>query len=278
MTPFSHLSFLRKLTLFVLAATIFALCMTFVALTLYERSSFRQARHNELSLLASTLGQNSAASLAFNDQKTATDILAALQADPHIIAACLFDNSGRVFADYPHPRPRGYCYPPDSSSGAAHFTSNSLGWYQDVFLKGDKCGSILIVSDLKAFNRKISEYIQIESLVLVVAVLLTYLLSSRLLRIATDPILQLAQLAGRVSSEKDYSLRAPRAGADEIGILTLSFNDMLDGIQQRDAALQAAKDELEVRVHERTEALRREVGVRMHAERLSPRNAKCCAP
>jgi PAS domain S-box-containing protein len=41
---------------------------------------------------------------------------------------------------------------------------------------------------------------------------------------------------------------------------------MLDGIQQRDVALQAAKDDLEIRVHERTEALRREVGVRIHAE------------
>jgi uncharacterized membrane protein affecting hemolysin expression len=89
--------------LFVLAATVFALSTTFVALTFYERSSFRQARHNELSLLASTLGQNSAASLAFNDQKTAADILAALEADPHIIAACLFDNTGRVFAEYPLP-------------------------------------------------------------------------------------------------------------------------------------------------------------------------------
>jgi two-component system, sensor histidine kinase and response regulator len=265
-TPFSHLSFLRKLTLFVLATTVFALSMTFVALTLYERSSFRQARHNELSLLASTLGQNSAASLAFNDQKTATDILAALQVDPHIIAACLFDSAGRVFAEYPHPRPQGYCSPPSLSVGGALFTSDSLSWYQDVFLKGDKCGSIVIVTDLKAFNRKISEYIQIASLVLVVAVLLTYLLSVRLLRIATDPILHLAQIAGRVSSEKDYSLRAPLAGADEIGILTLSFNDMLDGIQQRDVALQAAKDDLEVRVHERTEALRREVGVRIQAE------------
>jgi PAS domain S-box-containing protein len=41
---------------------------------------------------------------------------------------------------------------------------------------------------------------------------------------------------------------------------------MLDGIQQRDVALQAAKDDLEIRVHERTEAVRREVGVRIHAE------------
>jgi hypothetical protein len=134
-TPFSHLSFLRKLTLFVLAATIFALSMTFVALTLYERSSFRQARHNELSLLASTLGQNSAASLAFNDQKTATDILAALQADPHSITACLFDNAGRVFADCPHPRPPGYCSAIPSSGSGAQFAANSLSWYQDVFLK-----------------------------------------------------------------------------------------------------------------------------------------------
>jgi ABC-type multidrug transport system fused ATPase/permease subunit len=175
---------LRKLTLFVLAATVFALSTTFVALTFYERSSFRQARHNELSLLASTLGQNSAASLAFNDQKTAADILAALEADPHIIAACLFDNTGRVFAEYPRPRPQGSCTPPTSSGATAHFTSNSLSWYQDVFLKGDKCGSIVIVSDLKAFDRKIAEYIQIESLVLVIAFLLTYFLSLRLLRIA----------------------------------------------------------------------------------------------
>ena len=55
MTPFSHLSFLRKLTWFVLAATVFALVTTFVALTLYESSSFRQARHNESPIRAQEL-------------------------------------------------------------------------------------------------------------------------------------------------------------------------------------------------------------------------------
>ena len=72
--------------------------------------------------------------------------------------------------------------------------------------------------------------------------------------------------AARVSSEQDYSLRAQSAGKDEIGILTLSFNDMLDGIQQRDVAMQNARDELEGRVYERTEALQKEVNERVRAE------------
>src|SRR5260370_42590958 len=41
---------------------------------------------------------------------------------------------------------------------------------------------------------------------------------------------------------------------------------MLTGIQDRDAALQGAKDQLEVRVQERTEELRNEVRERQEAE------------
>ena len=40
----------------------------------------------------------------------------------------------------------------------------------------------------------------------------------------------------------------PLGRRDEIGTLIFSFNDMLDEIQQRDAALQHAKDDLEDRV------------------------------
>src|SRR6266699_5742859 len=56
------------------------------------------------------------------------------------------------------------------------------------------------------------------------------------------------------------------AGNDEVGLLVGSFNLMLDGIQQRDAALQSAKDQLEVRVEERTEELRKEIEERKQAE------------
>jgi len=63
-------------------------------------------------------------------------------------------------------------------------------------------------------------------------------------------------------------LRAQTVGHDEIGTLIRSFNDMLDGIQQRDNALLTANDELEMRVHTRTDALRLEVNERIRAEEL----------
>jgi uncharacterized membrane protein affecting hemolysin expression len=118
------MSFQRKLTALVLAVTALALAMACLGLALYERLTFRDARTNELTLLANTLGANAAASMAFSDQQTATDILGALQTDPNIIAARLYDTSGHIFAEYVQiPLPRGHFVPPphpDAGNGRPH--------------------------------------------------------------------------------------------------------------------------------------------------------------
>jgi hypothetical protein len=82
MIAFSQHSFRRKLTLLVLGVTILALAMACLGLALYERQNGRNSTASELTLLANTLGANAAASLAFNDQKTAREMLSALSSDP----------------------------------------------------------------------------------------------------------------------------------------------------------------------------------------------------
>jgi signal transduction histidine kinase len=119
---------------------------------------------------------------------------------------------------------------------------------------------------LSELEAKLRQYAQISVLVLVVSTLITYFASSRLLRIVSSPIVQLAELAGRVSAAQNYSLRAVPRSNDETGTLVHSFNQMLDGIQQRDLALVKAKDELEARVLERTSELQQEVLERKQAE------------
>jgi signal transduction histidine kinase/DNA-binding response OmpR family regulator/HPt (histidine-containing phosphotransfer) domain-containing protein len=78
---------------------------------------------------------------------------------------------------------------------------------------------------------------------------------SRLQRFISQPIQALADAAGRVSRDKDYSLRVQVHNTDEIGRLIGSFNDMLEQIEARDGQLQRSQDELEKRVGERTSEL-----------------------
>ncbi|MGB8493460.1 MAG: response regulator [Candidatus Acidiferrum sp.] len=252
---FPNLSFRRKLTLLVVASTFSALAMTCLGLALFERNNFRNARMNELSLLANTLGANTAASLAFNDQKGAADMLAALHADPDLMVAYLYDTSGNVFAEYHRANsPQNFVAPPLQPDGA-QFNSDSLTMSQGVFLRGERNGSIVLVSALRALNRKIWQYAKISALVLVISILATFVVSIRFLRIATDPILHLAHIAERVSSEGNYSFRAPAGGKDEIGTLIRSFNDMLGDIQLRDNALQSAKEAAEAASRAKSEFL-----------------------
>jgi len=263
---FSHISFHRKLTIVVLASTVLALAMACFALTVYERRDFRNARTNELTLLANTLGTNAAASMIFSDTKTASDMLAALQTDHDIIAARLYDSAGNVFAEYVRADPaKSYTIPLLPADGVV-FTKQSVVLTRPVSLHGEREGSIVLVSDLQALNAKFWQYAQISLLVLIFAVLTTFLISSPVLHIALTPILHLAAVAEKISSAGDYSLRAQTVGDDEIGILTRSLNDMLDGIQQRDNALQTANDELEMRVLARTDALQLEVNERIRVE------------
>ncbi len=264
---FQDLSIRRKLTLLILCSSVLGLVMACVGLAAYERKSFRASTTNELSALADTLGANAAASMVFNDQKTAADILGALRTEPHILGARLYDPNRKVFAEYRRPNTGSEVGMPSWQPDGATFTPDSLVLFRSVAMNGEKAGSIAIVSDLTGFRAKIVEYTKIAAFVLLLSLLATYLVSSRLLSITTAPILKLAELAEIVSVSEDFTLRGTIQSRDEVGTLVASFNDMLERIQQRDAALQKLNAELEQRVEKRTAELSRAKDVAEEANR-----------
>jgi signal transduction histidine kinase/CheY-like chemotaxis protein len=256
---FRFSSIRQKLAAVILITSCLALALASVGFGLYLRSSYRAMMSDELAALADTLGANTAAALMFNDHKSAGEMLSALRGEKHIVAGCLYDHEGKIFAEYRRSGvPVSFVMPAWSGPGA-RFDKNSLTLSRNVNFQRENIGSIAIVSDLSALHAQLREYAKIAVIVLVLSVLLASLVSSQLLRVITSPILRLAKIAGKVSTEKDYSLRAARGGSDEVGFLVNSFNDMLGQIQQRDAAVQGANDELELRVQARTEELWKEV-------------------
>ena len=216
--------------------------------------------------LASTLGANTTASLAFSDKQSAMDILNALSAEPHVVTGCLYDKKGQFFAAYERSGAKDRCDELLVRGEEEKFESDSVTVYRPISLGTEAVGWISITSDLGALQAKIRRYTQISAVVIFVSVLATFLVSSRLIGLIIKPVVDLADTADRVTRHEDYTLRGTVQSDDEIGALVTAFNKMLDRIQERDAALQSSNNQLETRVAERTRQLQSEIDDRLLAE------------
>jgi signal transduction histidine kinase/DNA-binding response OmpR family regulator len=258
----------RKLISVILCTCVLGLSLACMAFEIYERASFRESMVSGLAENAESLGLGTEASLAFGDKAAAEEVLRTIRSEQYVMAVILYDKSGRVFAEYRRSGLGAEFKTPARRGEGTTFDSESLTLYRDIAVDGQKAGSIAIVSDLSALQSKMRQYRKISALVLLVSILVTFAISSRLVKLITQPILHLAEVTGRVSEQKNYTLRAVSNGRDEVGKLVDSFNQMLTGIQERDAALQGSKDQLEVRVQLRTQELQREVSDRERAQQL----------
>jgi len=258
----------RKLTFVMMATSLLGLSLACLCFEIYERASYRAAITSELTALSQTLGANTTASLAFSDHQSAVDILSALSAEQHIVASCVYDKNGNLFAAYQRKSSKNTCSRLATNVIGAKFEAQTVMLSQVISLSGETAGSIVLISDLDALHAKIRQYTEIAALVIFLSVVTTLLVSSRLIGLIIAPILQLEKIAVRVFSQEDYTLRAMPTGTDEVGNLVVAFNQMLERIQERDSALQGAKDQLEVRVQERTKELQKEILDRKRAENL----------
>lgn len=246
-----NLSVKRKLTLITMLTSTVALVLCSVSLLVFDLISFRQLLAEDLATQAEIIGYNSAAAMAFKDEGAATATLSALQAKEDIVAAALYGPDGKIFAQYVRGNrtfPMGISQKP--AGKGYRFQSGFLEVSQDVKLNNEQLGTLFMRSDMRQWTLRAKRYAGIVSIFVVVAGLFALLLSSKLQRMISRPILQLEDTIRNVSANKNYGLRAAKSSDDEIGRLIDGFNVMLSEIQQRDSALRTANDELKSRTGE----------------------------
>jgi len=265
----------QKLTAMLVSISGLVLLLTSAAFAGYQYWSLRLATRDALAVRGRIIAANSTASLAFANDADAREILSALRTDQHIVAAVLYDKSGHVFAAYPAgagpdvvptaPGPDGY-----------RFERGQLIGFQPVEESGSRrLGTLYLASDLGAIYDTFRLSGVIGLAVMAVALLAAYFLSRILQGAISEPILALAETAKAVSTRQDYSVRAPKLGADELGTLTDSFNQMLGRIAQQNDELQRYAADLERRVEERTHELQeRNDALRRNAAELLAANTE----
>jgi signal transduction histidine kinase len=262
----------RKVVIIMMIVTGGALLLASLALVLTDRWRFRREMAAELATLADIIARNSTASVSFRDPDAANETLAALKVRKPIVAAAIYPNDDSLLGIYR--RDGGQAPLPERPDPRQTvFSKGTLGVFRPILLNGQRIGTVYLQSDFSEINARQRLQTATVTAVYLVSCLAALLLSSRLQRVISRPILRLSEIAHSVSGRGDYSLRAEKQGADEIGQLVDAFNQMLEQIQVRDSELLRAKDELEKRVQERTLELRQELAERQRAEReLAERN------
>lgn len=224
------------------------LAVTTLAFCTYELLTFRQSSVQQLEILSRAIASNSTAALAFDNAEDASGVLTAFKADPHIVAAALYDSQGRVFATYPHELP-AVQFP--AHAGAIGYTlgRSALSGFQPVVDNTKQLGTLYVQSDLGAMYARIELYALIVVLVIGVSLPLAYLISRRLQDRLLLPIFNLADTARAVSERSDYTVRAVRTGAYEFDVFTDTFNQMLTDIQASEEKLRDQLSRLSLLQH-----------------------------
>jgi signal transduction histidine kinase/CheY-like chemotaxis protein len=240
---FRDLPIRRKLALMTLASSVIALVFAAAGILAWDVVQYRREIARDITAQARTIGENSTASITFEDPRSAGETLAVLEIHPNVEYACMYRADGSLFATYF--RDGGGACP------AAAGDMLEVGWRDaqiiaPIAIANRRIGSVLIHRDLTDVSDRLSVLGAIMSGLLVVAVLLAALVGHRMQRTIADPLLALAKTAGVVSETKNYSLRGAVTSNDEVGTVVHAFNDMLDRVEERNEELSKAnrlKDE-----------------------------------
>jgi signal transduction histidine kinase/CheY-like chemotaxis protein len=263
-----EVSLRRMLATTTMASLGLALLLVSVAFVAYELITFRATMVRTLSAQAAIIAHQSTSAVVFGDPDTARETLGALAAEPHVTSAAIYARDGRLFASYAR---AGISVASSSplrpGQGPYAFQSDRLLMSRAIVFDGAPIGQVVIESDLDERTTRLKRYALIVAVVMTLSFALAYGTASRLQRAVTGPVLHLAATAQAVSN-RDYSVRAVGPVTGELGLLVRTFNHMLDQIQDRDAALQRARDDFEGQVVERTRTLETEIGERKQLEEL----------
>lgn len=216
----------------VLLATMVALASFGATLLLLDKRSSVVSLDDRLATLAEVTGQNSTAALVFNDRQAAREMLQALHNDSSIVAGCLYDTAGALFAEYNRNAAADTC--PHQKNGLLQSDRHFRRVQLHVFRSAELVGTIGVISDISAVRERQRRMVLLAGLLAFVSLLIGATAGVLLQLRITRPVFDLAHAMRRIGDSEDFSIRVQTAGSDEMKQLARGFNRMAFELQRRD--------------------------------------------
>jgi PAS domain S-box-containing protein len=277
--PWKH-SIRRRLTGIIMltsATAVLLACAIFVGQHVVDE---RDELDMQMLSFGRLVAANSEAALMFSDRNAAENVLSSLKAKPSFLAGRLYTNRGVPFASYSDGVPAVLPPVPRATVGITR-RDGRAELFLPIARDGERIGTVYIASDERNLHERMKADAQSMALILLVCLIVAFILSSRLQRSISGPIVELARVARLVSRDRTFSVRAihpAQVGKDEIGNLMTGFNSMLAELEQRDHKLLLYQTHLEeivaCRTNELTAANEELLVAKNAAERIAEINAQ----
>jgi len=219
----------NKLTRIITITSSLALFLAFTSFAIFELTTSRQVISKELLGIANIIGANCVAALEFEDPKPGEETIQSLKADPRIVAASIYDKNGKVFVRYKKDKTKEIQIPASPPESGVNYQNNFLEVSQPILFKNKKYGTIYLQADLTSLYDRLKSYAQISIMVLLVSFVFTFLLSSKLNKLISEPIERLTKTVKTLGSGK-MDIKAEVFANDEVGVLANAFNQMTENL------------------------------------------------
>jgi signal transduction histidine kinase/ActR/RegA family two-component response regulator len=205
-----------------------------IALVAMDVWRYRSDARVDTAMMAQMLADNSIAAVAFGDVNDATSTLASAQRRRAIVRACLYLESGELFADY-HRADASPC----PAADAVQSSLTMMEARAAIEANGRHYGTIVVDRDLSDWGARFGVAAFAALLVLALASAAVYALAHRLQASISQPIVALADSV-RAFWRPAADVPPRLAGVDEIADLRQAFDEMKGRVERADADVHAS--------------------------------------
>lgn len=244
-----------KLVLLIAGISMVTILVGFFVVTISFSNTIEDSLENDSVSQARRLAVDSVAYMSLGMAGQAREDLLGktVLSAPHSVA--LFNEQGGIFARIE----RGAGEITEAGfrhASAVIWDDQWLHVYQPVMDSLDEqLGTLYLKVSKSELAEKLEAFILTLAVLLLAMIALAYILAQAMQRYISAPILRLANFTRQVTTSHNYDLRVPVESRDEIGLLSGTFNEMLETIAEQ----QSIRDEAERALRDKEMRLERAV-------------------
>ncbi len=238
---FNNFSIRTKLIFLLSLSAMIALSISMISFSFSILSFQKQDSITNLTQLARISSENITASLTFDDEISAKNILQPLSINKNIQVALVYDLQNDLFASYVSDKnsfkiEKKLLNPLDTAT--KHFDWNQIGVTVPIVLNENIIGHLKIISDTEQLKSKVIDELQMMSVVSILTLFILVFLAFKIHKIFTRPIFNLINIMDLVARSNHYDMRVECENDDEFKYLYDGFSNMLAKVQTQNEKIE----------------------------------------